>query len=150
MMIAHPPCTYLALSGLHWNNRTLGRREKTEEALAFVEILLNAPIPLIALENPVGCISSRIRKPDQMVQPWLFGEPYSKLTALWLVRLPLLRPTNVLVSTDFQSNGRPRWLNQTVTGQNRLGPSPTRARERSRTYQGIADAMAEQWGGLLL
>lgn len=146
LMIAHPPCTYLALSGLHWNNRIPGRRDKTAVALAFVRLLLEAPIPRVALENPVGAISRHVRKPEQTIQPWQFGEPYSKLTCLWLRGLPLLRPTNVLEPEAYQENGRPRWRNQTPTGQNRLGPSEHRASDRSRTYPGIAEAMAEQWG----
>jgi len=84
LMIAHPPCTYLCSSGLHWNKRIPGRAEKTEEALKFVQLLMNAPIEKIALENPIGCISSRIRKPDQVIQPWQYGHPESKQTALWL------------------------------------------------------------------
>lgn len=146
LMIAHPPCTYLAVSGIHWNARTPGRREKTEEALQFVQLLLDAPIERIAIENPVGVIATHIRKSDQIIQPWQFGDPYSKQTCLWLKGLPLLKHTNVLEPEAFQENGRPRWRNQTGTGQNKLGPSPTREKERSRTYQGIADAMADQWG----
>ena len=143
LMIAHPPCTYLAVSGLHWNKRVPGRAEKTEGALAFVRTLMSAPIPRIALENPVSCISSRIRKPDQVIQPWWFGEDASKKTCLWLKGLPLLTPTNKL-----QGDERTRRANQTPSGQNNLGPSPDRWKERSRTYQGIADAMAMQWGGV--
>lgn len=146
LMIAHPPCTYLCLSGIHWNNRIEGRAAKTEEALAFVRQLLDAPIKHIALENPVGVISTHIRKSDQIIQPWQFGDPFSKQTALWLKGLPLLKPTNVLTPTAFQTNGKPRWSNQTATGQNALGPSADRWKLRSITYQGIADAMAEQWG----
>ncbi len=146
LMVAHPPCTYLCSSGLHWNKRVPGRQEKTEEALDFVRLLLNAPIERIALENPIGCISSRIRKPDQVIQPWQYGHPESKQTALWLKNLPPLQPTNVLEPPALQANGKPKWNNQTPTGQNKLGPSPTRALERSRTYAGIARAMAEQWG----
>jgi hypothetical protein len=146
LIVAHPPCTYLCISGIHWNNRIPGRAEKTEYALAFVYMILNRDCPRIALENPIGVISTRIRKPDQIIQPWQFGHPESKQTALWLKGLPPLKPTNVLTPTAFQDNGRPRWNNQTKSGQNKLGPSPTRAKERSRTYQGIADAMAEQWG----
>lgn len=146
LMIAHPPCRFLALSGLHWNNRIPGRRDDTARALAFVRALLDAPVPRIALENPVGAISTHIRKADQYVQPWQFGDPYSKLTGFWLKGLPLLRPTNVLAPEAFQPNGRPRWRNQTPSGQNKLGPSPTRAAERARTFPGIAAAMAEQWG----
>jgi hypothetical protein len=142
LMIAHPPCTYLASSGLHWNLRRPDRAVLTEEALVFVRELLDAPIQKIVLENPVGCISTRIRKPDQIIHPWQFGEDASKATCLWLKNLPPLTPTNEL------SGGRKaRRANQTPSGQNKLGPSPNRAKERSRTYQGIADAMAEQWGG---
>jgi hypothetical protein len=148
MMVAHPPCTYLTLAGLHWNNRIPGRREKTDESLQFVQDLLAAPVPKIALENPVGCISTHICKPDQIVQPWQFGHPESKQTCFWLRGLPKLQPTKVLEPTKFQLNGRPRWDNQTATGQNKLGPSPDRWKKRSKTYQGIADAMAEQWGAL--
>ena len=141
LMIAHPPCTYLAVSGLHWNKRTPGRPERTEAALDFVRQLLAAPIPKIALENPVSCISSRIRKPDQIVQPWHFGDDASKKTCLWLKSLPLLRETNRL-----QGDARTRRANQTPSGQNKLGPSPDRWKLRSISYPGIAAAMAEQWG----
>lgn len=137
MMIAHPPCTYLASSGLHWNKRISGRQEKTERALEFVKTLLDAPIKQIALENPVGCISSRIMKPTQIIQPWMFGEDASKATCLWLKNLP------PLISTDIIK--KPRYSNQTVSGQNKLPPSEHRAKDRSRTYCGIAQAMAEQW-----
>jgi hypothetical protein len=149
LMIAHPPCTYLSLSGLHWNNRIPGRREKTTEALAFVSLLLSAPIPRIALENPVGAISKHIRKSDQIIQPWQFGHDASKQTALWLKNLPPLVHTNVLTPTRFQTNGRPQWSNQTASGQNKLGPSPDRWKKRSLTYDGIAAAMAAQWAPLL-
>lgn len=142
LMIAHPPCDYLAVSGLHWNKRRPGRAEKTEEALRFVELLLNAPIDRIALENPVGCISTRIRKPDQIIQPYEFGHPESKKTCLWLKGLPKLVPTHILPLPE-----KGYWDNQTPSGQNKLGPSPTRKQDRSRTYEGIAEAMAEQWGG---
>ena len=148
LMIAHPPCTYLASAGLHWNNRIPERREKTWAALDFVRLLLAAPIPRIALENPVGAISTHIRKSDQIIQPWQFGHDASKQTALWLKGLPALVPTNILTPTRFQANGRPRWGNMTPTGQNNLGPSADRAITRAITYQGIADAMAAQWGTL--
>lgn len=137
LMIAHPPCTYLAASGLHWNKRRPERQAQTEEALGFVRQLLGLPIPRIALENPIGCISTHIRKPDQIIQPWQFGEDASKATCLWLQGLPLLASTKVI--------RRERYANQTASGQNRLPPSPDRWKERSRTYQGIADAMAAQW-----
>ncbi len=141
MLIAFPPCTYLCSSGLHWNKRRPGRAAKTEEALKFVELLLNAPIPKIALENPVGCISTRMRPPDQIIQPWMFGDPESKTTCLWLKGLPKLVPTNVL-----QRPACGYWDNQTPSGQNKLGPSKDRALRRGLTYPGIAEAMAEQWG----
>ena len=141
LMVGHPPCTYLAVSGLHWNKRRPERALLTEEALEFVQLLLDAPIPCIALENPVGCISSRIRKPDQIIQPWQFGHDASKATCLWLKGLPLLQPTDVL------PGGREaRRANQTASGQNKLSPSKDRWKLRSLTYPGIADAMATQWG----
>jgi hypothetical protein len=148
LLIAHPPCQYLSVSGLHWNARIPGRLALHDAALAFVRELLDAPIPRICLENPVGAISTHIRKPDQIIQPYLFGHPESKQTCLWLKNLPHLAPTHVLEPTRFQANGRPRWDNQTPTGQNKLGPSPTRAADRARTYTGIAAAMAAQWGVL--
>lgn len=138
LMIAHPPCTHLAVSGARWFK---DKQFEQAEALEFVWTLMNAPIPRIALENPVGIISSVIRKPDQIIQPWQFGHPEAKKTCLWLKNLPLLRPTNIL---DLPSCGH--WNNQTPSGQNKLGPSPDRAKIRSRTYEGIAEAMAHQWG----
>lgn len=148
LMICHPPCTYLASSGLHWNKRIDGRAEKTEEALEFVRRLMDAPIPHIALENPMGCISTRIRKPEQTIQPWMFGDDASKATCLWLENLPPLKPTQIVKGRVVQHNGKQveRWSNQTVSGQNRLSPSDDRWKERSRTYQGVANAMADQWG----
>jgi len=148
LMVAHPPCTYLAVSGLHWNKRGVlvdghPRSDLTEEALEFVQFLLDAPVPRIALENPVGAISKRICKPTQIIQPWWFGEDASKKTCLWLKGLPPLEPTNIL-----PGDSKTRRANQTPSGQNKLGPSKDRWKERSRTYQGIADAMAAQWGGL--
>jgi hypothetical protein len=134
MMIAHPPCTYLCSSGLHWNKRRPERAAQTEEALQFVRLLLEANIPKIALENPIGCISTRIRKPDQTVQPWQFGHGEVKGTCLWLKGLSKLVPTNIV-------EGRiPRMW--------KLPPSPDRWKIRSATYKGIAEAMAEQWGTL--
>jgi len=140
LLIAFPPCTYLCSSGMHWTTRGKRDPQLTEDALNFVHLLLNAPIHRIALENPIGCISTRIRKPDQIIQPYQFGHNASKKTCLWLKNLPKLRPTNTL---SLPSSGV--WGNQTPSGQNRLGPSPNRWKERSATYQGIADAMAEQW-----
>jgi len=143
LAIFHPPCTYLCSSGLHWNKRVPGRDKLTQESLNFVRLLLDAPINKIALENPIGCISSQIRKPDQIIQPWQFGHPESKATCLWLKNLPLLKPTNIL---NLPESGR--WSNQTPTGQNKLGPSKSRWAERSKTYLGIARSFAAQWGNL--
>lgn len=144
LMIAHPPCTYLSSSGLHWNKRRPGRAELTEEALEFVQKLMDSPIERIAVENPVGCIGTRIRKANQYIHPYQFGEDASKKTGLWLKNLPDLRPTGYIVPRI--ANGKPRWANQTDSGQNRLPPSKDRWKLRSKTYQGIADAMADQWG----
>jgi hypothetical protein len=144
LMIAHPPCTYLCSSGLHWNKRTPGRAAKTEEALEFVQMLLDAPIPKIAIENPIGCISTRIRKPDQTIQPYQFGDDASKSTCLWLKGLPPLRPTKFVEPRMI--NDKPRWANQTDSGQNRLPPSADRWKIRSETYVGIAEAIVDQWG----
>lgn len=146
LMIAHPPCTYLCSSGLHWNTRVAGRKEKTEGALEFVRMLLNADIPRICLENPIGRINTAIRKPDQYIQPYEYGHDASKRTGLWLKGLPLLTPTSYIEPRIV--NGNPRWGNQTDSGQNRLGPSEDRWKLRSATYEGIAEAMAEQWGVL--
>ena len=146
LMIAHPPCTYLCASGLHWNKRRPERAQQTEDALDFVRRLLDAPIARIALENPIGCISTRIRKPDQTIQPHQFGHDASKATCLWLKGLPPLAPTKHIAPR--QVDGRKRWGNQTDSGQNKLPPSADRWKIRSETYQGIADAMANQWGKL--
>jgi hypothetical protein len=146
LMIAHPPCTYLAASGMHWTTRGLRDPQLTEEALDFVRVLLDAPIARIALENPVGAITRRIRPPDQSIQPWQFGHDASKRTCLWLKNLPPLRPTNVIAPRII--DGRKRWGNQTDSGQNRLGPSADRWKIRSATYPGIAAAMVDQWGKL--
>lgn len=147
LMVAHPPCTYLCSSGLHWNKRRPERAAYTEEALELVRLLLDAPIPRIALENPVGCISTRVRKYDQIIHPHQYGHDASKATCLWLKDLPLLRPT--LHVPPRMVNGKPRWANQTDSGQNRLPPSEDRWALRSETYRGIAIAMAEQWGPIL-
>jgi len=129
LMVAHPPCTYLAVSGARW---MAGRRPRTEEALDFVRLLLLAPIPRIAVENPVSVISTRIRPPDQTIQPWQHGHGETKSTCLWLVNLPHLVPTDVV-------DGREQHIHN-------MPPGPNRWRERSRTYPGIAQAMADQWG----
>lgn len=131
LMIAHPPCTHLAVSGArHFK----AKRESgvQQAALEFVRVLLDAPIPRIALENPVSIISSHIRKPDQIIQPWQFGHGETKATCLWLKDLPKLTPTHIVDGRDDRIHKMP--------------PSPDRWKLRSTTYQGIADAMAEQWG----
>ena len=129
LMICHPPCTHLAVSGARWFSE---KRKEQKEALHFVRLLLNAPIPQIALENPVSIISSKIRKPDQVVQPWQFGHGETKATCLWLKNLPLLKPTNIVKGRE-----------QSIW---KLPPSPERWKIRSKTFPGIAKAMAEQWG----
>ena len=129
LMIAHPPCTHLAVSGARWFKN---KQAEQAEALAFVRLLLDAPIPRIALENPVSIISSRIRKPDQIIQPWQFGHGETKATCLWLKNLPLLQPTQIV-------DGREPRIHK-------LPPSPDRWKIRSETYQGIANAMADQFG----
>lgn len=144
LMIAHPPCTYLSVSGMHWTTRGLRDPQLTEDALEFVRLLMAAPIPHIAVENPVSVISSRIRKPEQIVHPYQFGHDASKATCLWLKNLPPLTPTHYVEPKIV--NGRKRWANQTASGQNKLPPSEDRWKIRSETYQGIADAMADQWG----
>lgn len=129
LMIAHPPCTHLASSGARWFKLKVAEQA---EAIKFVQALLNAPIAKIAVENPIGILSTRIRKPDQIVQPWQFGHGETKATCLWLRGLPVLKPTNVV-------DGR-------VARVHRAPPSPDRWKLRSLTYEGIAQAMAEQWG----
>jgi|CXWL01.1.fsa_nt_gi hypothetical protein len=169
----YPPCTYLSSSGLHWNKRVPGRDENTHEAMLLVLNLMGEgfiahDIPMIALENPIGRISSAYRRPDQILQPWQFGEDASKSTCLWLKNLWPLVPTKIVDPTyackcgmrfeyALGKYGCPNCAgdsvakavhgNQTPSGQNKLGPSPTRTQDRSRTFKGIADAMAEQWGG---
>lgn len=140
LMIAHPPCTHLSVSGARYfaEKRADGRQQ---QGIDFFMALANANIPRIAIENPVCIMSSVWRRPDQIIQPWQFGHDASKATCLWLKGLPLLKPTLVIPAG---ANGR--YANQTPNGQNKLGPSPERARERARTYQGIAAAMAAQWG----
>ena len=140
LMVAHPPCTYLSVSGMHWTARGLRDPQLTEDALAFVRRLMDASIERIAIENPVSVISSRIRKPDQIVQPWWFGDDASKKTCLWLKNLPKLTPTKILAGDE-----KTRRANQTSTGQNKLAPSKDRWKIRSKTYPGIAEAMSKQW-----
>lgn len=167
-LIAFPDCTYVCSSGLHWNHRVPGRAQKTDEAVEFFRFLLNyQAIPKRGLENPIGCLSTRVRKPDQIIQPWWFGDDASKSTCLWLEGLPKLvrdpnkafPPRYVCMDCKSVSRGtcgecsscgslrvKERWGNQTDSGQNKLGPSDDRAEVRSMTYQGIANQMAEQWG----
>lgn len=131
LAIFHPPCTHLAVSGARWFRK---KRAEQANALAFVKTLLDANIPRIALENPVSVISTRIRKPDQVIQPWQHGHGETKATCLWLKNLPLIAPSNIVKGREQRV-----W---------KMPPSPDRWKERSRTYPGIAAAFAEQWGGL--
>lgn len=144
LAIFHPPCKYLSVSGIHWNSRGRGW-DGTHKALDFVRKLMAAPIPKIAIENPVSIISSHIRQPDQIIQPYQFGHDASKKTCLWLKNLPPLVPTQYV--EPRMVDGRPRWGNQTDSGHNKLPPSKDRAKIRAVTYKGIAAAMAWQWGG---
>ena len=129
LMIAHPPCTHLAVSGSRWfKNKVI----EQQEALDFVQRLMNAPIDRIAIENPVSVISSKIRKPDQIVHPWMFGHMEQKATCLWLKGLPKLTPTNIVEGREAKVH--------------RMPPGPDRWKNRSRTYLGVAEAMAQQWG----
>lgn len=151
LMIAHPPCTYLSVSGLHHNRKNPSREKETIKAIEFVEMLWKSNIPMIAIENPVGCLSTRSKlgKPTQYIQPYYFREDASKKTGLWLKNLPRLISTGYVKPREIIKDRNrlfERWSNQTDSGQNKLSPSETRAKDRSRTYQGIADAMAEQWG----
>jgi hypothetical protein len=152
LMIAHPPCTYLAVSGMHWTTRGMRDPQLTEDALNFVRLLMDAQIERICIENPVSVISSRIRKPDQIIQPHEYGHDASKKTCLWLKNLPKLQPTEMieprLVTTPSGKTAK-RWGNQCSNyGQDSLPPSPDRWKLRSATYLGIAEAMAKQWGRL--
>jgi hypothetical protein len=159
LAIFHPDCTYLTVSaawaftdGPHHQKVKPGtlvgaaRREARERALAVVRRLLGLPIPRIAIENPIGAISTAIRRPDQIIQPHQFGDDASKATCLWLIGLPKLAPT--LAIPPRMVGGRPRWSNQTDGGQNRLGPAENRWQVRANTYPGIAAAMAAQWGAM--
>jgi len=139
MMIAHPPCTHLAVSGAAWFKYKV---KEQAEALDFVRALMDAPIKKICIENPISVISTRIRKPDQIIQPWMFGHKESKATCLWLKNLPLLTPTDnvkeAMMLLPIKERQRLHWL----------PPSPDRWKIRSKTFQGIANAMAEQWDSL--
>ena len=133
LMIAHPPCTHLAVSGARWFSE---KEEQIAGALRFVRALFDAPIERIALENPISIISTNIRKPDQIIQPWQFGHGETKATCLWLKNLPKLAPTDIVEGRRGRVHHEP--------------PSPDRWKNRSRTLQGIADAMADQWGDMVL
>lgn len=200
LMVAHPPCTYLSVSGMHWTTRGLRDPQLTEDALDFVMVLMGSTIPKICIENPISVISSRIRQPDQIIHPWMFGHDASKKTCLWLKNLPKLVPdrnkvvppagwgkvreahecidtsggpwcpehdkyysecdcigskeegvilkanSGVMFGTREYPAPKQLWANQTPTGQNKLGPSADRWKIRSTTYEGIANAMALQWG----
>jgi hypothetical protein len=148
LMIAHPPCTHLAVSGARWFK---DKQQEQADALEFVRKLLAAPIPRIALENPISIISSRIRKPDQIIQPWQFGDEAQKTTCLWLKDLPLLVHTNIVGKGEFYTSpsGKklPSWYGDTVVDGKKIGwNTPEIKKIRSKTFQGIADAMASQWG----
>jgi hypothetical protein len=139
LMIAHPPCTHLAVSGARWFKN---KQVEQKEALDFVKALLNAPINKIALENPISIISTEVRQPDQIVQPWMFGHEMTKSTCLWLKNLPLLVPTNIVGKgkKHITKSGKsiPEWYN--------LPETKDRWKKRSKTFEGFAKAMAEQWG----
>jgi hypothetical protein len=146
LMVAHPPCTYLTVSANKWMkpefmHKFPDRPRQRQEAIAFFMALYNAPIERVAVENPIGIMSSTFRKPDQVIQPWMFGHGETKATCLWLRGLPPLQPTHR--KDDFFCAQEPEARGQRL---HKLPPSPDRWKERSRTFQGIADAMAEQWG----
>jgi hypothetical protein len=164
LMIAHPPCTYLTISA-EWAYRDVqtkkikpgtligqARRDAREESINFVMALANAPIPRIAIENPIGVLSTRWREPDQFIQPYEYGDDASKKTCLWLKGLPRLVPTSfasprLALSQDGRSYAF-RWGNQTDSGQNKEPPSADRWKIRSETFSGWAAAMASQWGSV--
>jgi len=138
MMIAHPPCTYLCNSGVSWLHKDQSRWHELDKASQFFKTLLEYNIPKICVENPIPHKYGKLPKYTQIIQPYQFGEDASKRTCLWLKNLPKLKPTNIII--------KDRYANQTPSGQNKLGPSADRWKERSRTYTGIAEAMADQWG----
>lgn len=149
LMIAHPPCTFLTVTGNKWMkpefaNRFPDRPQQREDAIAFFMALVNAPIPKIAIENPVGIMSSEYKKPSQYIHPYYFGDPHSKKTGLWLKGLPLLTPTEMVEPKFYiYKDGRrdPLWHVESMSM-----PPHERIKYRSKTYQGIANAMANQWG----
>lgn len=131
LLIAHPPCTHLAVSGARWFKH---KQKEQAEALDFVRLLLNAPAPRIALEQPISIVASRIAPTSQVIHPWQFGHGERKTTCLWLINLPHLVPTNIVEGREERVH--------------RMAPGPDRWKERSRTFQGVADAMAEQWSNV--
>ena len=149
LMVAHPPCTHLAVSGARWFKH---KQAEQKDALAFVQRIMDAPIKHIAIENPVSIISSRIRKPDQIIQPWQFGDPFTKTTCLWLKNLPNLAPTKIVDKGEFFE-----WVDKKTGKKKRQGmwykeawsKGDQRWKIRSKTFQGIADAMAAQWGAFV-
>ena len=158
LMVAHPPCTYLAVSGARWlynkdGTKNQERWNNQEEALNFVRKLMNAPIKHIALENPISVISSYIRKPDQIVQPYMFGDEAQKSTCLWLKNLPLLKPTNIVgkgefiefIGKDGKKKRQPKWYFEALKNAK---TTEERRTLRSKTFTGMAKAFAEQWGNL--
>lgn len=148
LFIAFPDCTFVCGSGIHWNARRPERAELTRKAIAFAREIDSADVPMVAWENPVGILSTEIRKPEQIIQPYLFGHDASKATCLWLKNLPPLKPTFRFPGRWVFHGGKwvERWGNQTDSGQNRLAPGEGRAMERATTYFGVGEAMAEQWG----
>lgn len=151
LMVAHPPCTYLAVSGNRWlynkdGSKNEERWKNRNEGLDFVRALMDAPIDQIAVENPVSCISSEIRKPDQIIQPWQFGDEAQKTTCLWLKNLPKLKPTKIVGKGEFvtfkSGKKHPAWYAEAFA---KAKTKAERQKLRSKTFQGIADAMADQW-----
>ena len=150
MMIAHPPCTYLTVTGNKWfkpeyKDRFPTREQDRRDAIAFFMALMNANIPKIAIENPIGIMSTTFRKPDQIIQPWQFGHEASKSTCLWLKNLPLLQYTNVVSKGEFVTYKSGKRTAKWYADAARYD-AKTRAKIRNTTFQGIADAMAQQWG----
>ena len=154
LIIAHPPCTFTCVSGIHWNGRRQGRQQETDKAVYFANMIWQRDCPRIGIEQPISILSRQptgdmpyLGQPTQYIQPYDFGEDASKKTSLWLKGLPPLVNTLHVPGRLVICNGKTveRWSNQTDSGQNKLAPSEHRADDRSRTYPGIARAMAEQW-----
>lgn len=152
LMIAHPPCTYLTVTGNKWfkpeyKDRFPTREQDRLDAIKFFETLANANIPKIAIENPIGIMSRVYRKPDQIIQPWMFGHECTKSTCLWLKGLPLITPTNVVSKGEFVTYKSGKRMTKWYADAAKFDPK-TRAKLRNKTFQGIADAFADQWGNL--